>query len=80
MRCFGADQGAGFKFTGVASLKADGQLCLQLYSEGPGQPIAESYHCYKPPDAEYACIRKHVGKISVGEEKSIAPLAPHECH
>ena len=61
-------------FFGTATLNAEGNICLQLRSEEPGLPIAESYQCYKPDDPDYAEIRKHVGPITVGEEKIIAPF------
>ena len=61
-------------FFGVATLNADGNICLQLRSEEPGLPVAESYQCFKPDDPEYASIRNYVGPLTVGEEKRIAPF------
>ena len=61
-------------FFGVATLSADGNICLQIRSEEPGLPVAESYQCFTPDDPEYADIRKHVGPLAVGEEKRIAPF------
>ena len=61
-------------FFGVATLSADGNICLQMRSEEPELPVAESYQCFRPDDPEYADIRKHVGTLAVGEEKRIAPF------
>ena len=61
-------------FFGVATLSADGNICLQMRSEEPELPVAESYQCFRPDDPEYADIRKHVGPLAVGEEKRIAPF------
>ena len=61
-------------FFGVATLSADGNICLQLRSEERGLPVAESYQCFKPDDPEYGDVRKHIGPITVGEAKRIAPF------
>ena len=61
-------------FFGVATLKADGELCLHMRTEEPGAPVAESILCYKASDPKYAEIRKHVGPISVGEQKVFGPF------
>lgn len=61
-------------FFGVATAKANGDICLQLRSAEPGQPVAESYQCYGPRHPDYAMIRTHVGPIKPGEEKVIRPF------
>jgi hypothetical protein len=65
---------SGYSFFGVATLKEDGQLCLQMRTQEPGKPVAESYTCYKPDDPRYAEIHKHIGSISVGEQKVFGPF------
>jgi hypothetical protein len=72
----GPDNKTDVTFFGVATLKANGEICLQLRSEEPGKPVAEGYLCYRPTDANYSAIRRHVGPIKVGEEKIIPPFPP----
>ena len=65
---------SGYRFFGCATLREDGEICLQLRSEEVGRPVAEGYFRYKPDDPEYARIREHIGPIAVGEEKVITPF------
>jgi hypothetical protein len=64
----------GYRFSGVATLKEDGQICLQMRTEEPDMPVAEGYFCKKPSDPGYADIREHVGPISIGKEKEFDPF------
>jgi len=61
-------------FFGVATLKEDGTICLQIRSEDPGRPVAESWSCYGSDHSMYATIRQHVGPMQVGEEKVFGPF------
>lgn len=61
-------------FFGVATVKPNGEICLQLRSAEPGRPVAESYQCYGPRHPDFAMIREHVGPIRPGEEKVIRPF------
>ena len=70
----GPGAGSGYSFFGVATLKEDGQLCLRMRTQEPGKPVAESYTCYKPDGPSYAEIHKHIGSISVGEQKVFGPF------
>ena len=63
-------------FVGVATIDDEGTICLQLLSHFPPEPRAEGYFCYEKSDKRYEYIRKHVGPIKVGEEKSIKPFPP----
>jgi len=62
------------RFFGVATLKEDGTICLQMRSEEPGRPVAESYSCYRSDHSMYATIRQHVGPMRIGEEKVFGPF------
>jgi len=70
----GAAGAEAASFTGIATLKASGDLCIQLRSQDAGAPVAEGYFCYPPSDPQYKSIRAHVGEIRPGEEKAIAPF------
>lgn len=61
-------------FFGVATFREDGTICLQMRSEEPGRPVAESYSCYASDHSMYATIRQHVGPMRVGEEKVFGPF------
>lgn len=61
-------------FVGVATIDRSGTICLRMLSKSAEQPRAEGYFCYKKTDDKYEYIRKHVGKIKPGQEKSIAPF------
>ena len=57
---------------GVAHMTEDGTITLRLRSLPPG-PIAEGTLVYRPGDAQYEAIKKHLGGIAPGEYKPVPP-------
>jgi hypothetical protein len=60
---------------GVATMKADGTLSLQLRSWDHGM-VAEALQVVKPDDAEYQNILEHLGGLKPGESKPIPEFPP----
>jgi hypothetical protein len=63
---------AAVKSIGVARMAADGTLTLRLRTLPPG-PIGEGTLTYKPGDAQYDAIKRHLGGIAPGETKPVPP-------
>ena len=57
---------------GVATMAADGTITMQLRSLPPG-PVAEGILVYRPDDARYAEILRHLDGLVPGESKPVPP-------
>jgi hypothetical protein len=58
---------------GTATMEPDGTLVLQLRAEGPGA-MGDALLRYPPSDPRYAEILQHLGGMTPGEEKPVAPF------
>lgn len=61
---------------GVATMKPDGTIVLQLRAEGPNGEEGDALLIYKPDDARYESIRAHVGPIEPGQSRPVRPFPP----
>ena len=57
---------------GVATMAADGTITMRLRSLPPG-PVAEGTLVYRPDDARYGEILKHLHGLAPGESKPVPP-------
>ena len=57
---------------GVATMKQDGTIVLQLRAEQPNI-TGDSLILYPPNDPNYAKILKHIGGLRPGETKNVPP-------
>ena len=58
---------------GTALMGADGTITVNIRSPQPGSPL-DGVVAVRPGDANYARIKSHLGGISAGEKKPIAPF------
>jgi hypothetical protein len=63
-------------FFGVATIDAEGTICLKLLSQEWGSLCAHGYLCFDKAHAEHRNILDQVGPIKVGHEKVIRPFKP----
>lgn len=61
-------------FTGQATMLPDGTIHLDLASKDRSGTIVHGRIDYGPEHPDYAQVKAHVGEISVGEVKAIAPF------
>ena len=59
---------------GVATMKPDGVLVLQLRAEGPGGAIGDARITYSPGDPNYQKVLSHLGGLKPGESKPVPPF------
>jgi hypothetical protein len=64
----------GFEFFGIATLKENEEICLQIRTQESNKPVAEGYFCYTADNPKYSKIREHIGTIQVGESKEFGPF------
>ena len=60
------------KYIGMAKMKEDGTLVLDLRATGPSI-VGNGQVIYKVGDKNYNDVIQHIGKISPGEEKPVLP-------
>lgn len=58
---------------GVASMRNDGTIILQLRADGSKGERGEGYFEYPTSHPQYASILAHVGPLKPGESKLVAP-------
>jgi hypothetical protein len=58
---------------GYAEISTDGTLTLNLIGKTEDGAIAHGRKQYKPGDAYYEEIKKHIGDIQPGERKPVPP-------
>ncbi len=58
---------------GMATMKPDGTIVLQLRAEGPSGTVGDAQFEYKPGSKDYAMVMSHIGGITAGESKSVPP-------
>jgi len=58
---------------GTARMETDGTIVLDLRAEGPGGIVGHGRLRYAPDHARYAEVLAHLGGLSPGETKSVAP-------
>lgn len=58
---------------GVATMKRDGTIVMNLRAEGPDGTIGEAVVQYAPSDKEYAGVLQHLGGLRPGEHKMVPP-------
>lgn len=57
---------------GVATLRDDGTIVLDLYARGPG-PSGTARAVYPPGHPQYDAVLAHVGGLRAGEQKLVPP-------
>lgn len=57
---------------GMATMKEDGTIVLNLRAEGPGI-LGDAQFVYPPSHPEYEKIRSHLGGLKPGEQKQVPP-------
>lgn len=60
------------KSIGVATMKEDGTIVLDLRAEGP-DIIGDAQFTYGPEHAEYQNVLAHLGGLKPGEHKAVPP-------
>jgi hypothetical protein len=58
---------------GVATMRADGTIVLQLRAEGVGGIVGDAQVTYSPSDPKYQEILAHLGGLKPGESKPVRP-------
>jgi hypothetical protein len=58
---------------GVATMKPDGTILLQLRAEGPGGIRGDALRVYPPTHPRYEKVLKHLGGLAPGESKPVPP-------
>lgn len=58
---------------GVAMMKVDGTITLQLRAESDDGSVGDAYFEYPPSDPEYQNIIDHLGGIEAGQQKPVPP-------
>jgi len=58
---------------GVASMRSDGTIDLQLRAEGPNGEVGDGFFTYKVGEPKYQQIIEHVGGLKPGESKPMPP-------
>ncbi len=58
---------------GTALMGADGTITVNIRAPQPGSPL-DGVVAVRPGDANYARIKSHLGGISPGEKKPVAPF------
>ena len=58
---------------GVATMRADGTIELQLRAEGPSGELGDALFTYKPSEPKYQEIIDHLGGLKPGESKPVPP-------
>ena len=59
---------------GVAIMKRDGTIILNLRAESPIGIQGDAIFEYKPDHPKYKMIIEHIGGIRPGEEKTVPPF------
>ena len=67
-------QAAGGASIGVATMKPDGTIVLQLRAQGPGGAIGDGLLTYSPGHERYQEILNHLGGLKPGESKLVPPF------
>jgi hypothetical protein len=57
---------------GAATMAKDGTITLRLRAEGPGM-TGDGMLIYKPGDARYGEVERHIGGIKPGQTKPVPP-------
>lgn len=57
---------------GVATMTPDGVITLRLRAEDKGM-VGEGLLTYRPGDAQYDAVVRHLGGLKPGESKPVAP-------
>jgi hypothetical protein len=57
---------------GVARMKPDGTIILDLRAEGPGV-VGDAQLVYAPTHEQYQSVLEHLGGLQPGEEKAVPP-------
>jgi hypothetical protein len=57
---------------GAATMAKDGTITLRLRAEGPGM-TGDGTLIYKPGDARYGEVKRHIGGIKPGQTKPVPP-------
>ncbi len=63
---------------GVATMRADGIIALQLRAEAEDGSVGDAYFEYLPSDPDYQNIIDHLEGITVGEQKPVPPWPEEE--
>jgi hypothetical protein len=58
---------------GVATMKPDRTIVLQLRATGPGGMVGDGIVEYPPTHANYAEVLQHLGGLEPGQEKPVPP-------
>jgi len=61
------------KSVGVATMKEDGTIVLDLRAEGAGGDLDDGSVTYPPGHAQYAEVLRHLGDLKRGESKPVPP-------
>jgi hypothetical protein len=61
------------KSIGVATMKEDGTIVLDLRAEGAGGVLGDARMTYPPGHAQYADVLRHLGGLKRGESKPVPP-------
>jgi hypothetical protein len=67
------DRGKTMDWFGMAMMRSDRTVVLQLRSRGPGGEVAETLLEYPPSHPDYRKILEHTGRLEVGVWKSVPP-------
>ena len=59
---------------GMATMRDDGTIVLQLRAEGPSGIIGDGRMEYPPSHARYQYILDHLGGLTPGEQKPVPPF------
>lgn len=69
----GGDQIMNEESIGVATMRADGTIVLQLRAETDDGAIGDGYFTYAPTDKDYDSVLEHLGGLKPGESKPVPP-------
>lgn len=58
---------------GVARMDGAGVVTLRLRGAGPNGAVGEGTLVYRPNDAEYRAVLRHLGGMRPGESKPVLP-------
>jgi hypothetical protein len=59
---------------GVATMRPDGTLVLDLRATGPGGALGDARLVYPPGHAQYQTILQHLGGMTPGQQKPVPPF------
>ncbi|MCC6522962.1 MAG: hypothetical protein IT373_09895 [Polyangiaceae bacterium] len=60
---------------GVATMRPDRTIVLDLRAEGPGGEVGMARLTYEPTHPEYDGVLRHLGGLRPGEQKPVPPWA-----